>query len=212
MDKKTMEQAIRDEIDAFVKNGCEFSAHAITQNIRTKVNSGSLEIDTLQMVTLGGKQTQYIEHQIVRDLVHQICGFGNLSGYERKWNSVPNLPTGGYFVWAPSGTHDDDDDADDDADDDDNAVFSATANATAKQAYSPASPTDPVVVGKVLNYFDHRLSIGTPATLHSTQRRMKRSPLTIDQIKAIAESNKYVVETFPGKPVSDSIVKAASGN
>lgn len=208
MDKKTMEQAIRDEINAFVANGCEFSAHTITQNIRTKVNSGSLEIDSLSAATLAGKQTQYIEHQIVRDLVHQICGFGNLPGYERKWNSVPNLPTGGYFIWAPLGTHDDDDDDDED----DDTASGTPSNLVTKQVYSPASPADPVVVGKVLNYFDHRLSIGNPASLHSTQRRLKRSPLTIDQIKAIAEANKYAVVAVPGKPVSDSLVKAGTGN
>jgi len=202
MDKKTMEQAVRDEVNAFVANGCEFSAHTITQNIRTKVNSGSLEIDGLAICQLGSKQTQYIEHQIIRDLVHQICGFGNLSGYERKWNSVPNLPTGGYFVWAPIGTHDDDDEDEDD----DDVVTGASPNVIMKQTYSAADPNDPVIVGKVLNYFDHKLSLGSPATLHSTQRRLKRSPLTIDQIKKIAEDNGYTIYTPAGVSLSDSVV------
>ena len=210
---KSMQDAVQDEINAFVANGCVFTAFSITQNLRMKVNTGALEVDGLPFLTIGGSSTQKIEHDSIRGVVHQICGFNNVAGYERHFVSDPNARGGGYYEWGPSqqtiqtiggstGTS--------------GAMQVGTVTqtnaplvvSTAKVLYLPADPTDPIVVGKILNYFNKRLSLGVPATLHSTQRRLKRSPLTIDEIKIIAVSNNYVVEPIAGKPDSEALIKA----
>lgn len=210
---KLMQDAVQDEINAFVANGCVFSAFSITQNLRTKVNNGTLEIDGLPFLTIGGSNTQRIEHDSVRSIVHQICGYNNIAGYERRFVTDPNARGGGYYEWGPAqqniqtiggstgtsgsvqvGTV--------------TQTYAPLGVSTAKVLYTPADPTDPIVVGKILNYFNKRLSLGVPATLHSTQRRLKRSPLTIDEIKVIATSNNYVVELVAGKPDSEALIKA----
>lgn len=196
MNVKSLENAVRDEIDAFVKNGCEFSAHSITTNIRVKVNSGNLEIDGLPQDQIGGIMTQNIEHQTVRTIVHQLFNSGDIQamGFDRRWQTSPNA-NGGYFTYGPVGV---------------GAIpvmppVASVQNAMTNQPiFTPASPTDPNVVKSVLDYFDHRFADGIPATLHSTQRRLKRTPLSITDIAQIATTNGYRIVT--SSPYSESIV------
>lgn len=201
MNVKSLEIAVRDEIDAFVANGCEFSAHSITTNIRTKVNSGSLEIDGIPKDTIGGIVTQNIEHQTIRAIVYQLFNNGEIQakGFDRRWQAAPNA-NGGYFCYGPAGV---------------NATpqpsVAPVQNAMATQSnggtYNQANPSDPAVVKSVLDYFDHRFADGTPATLHSTQRRLKRTPLSVTDIAQIATANGYMVEPVIGQPYSESTVK-----
>lgn len=200
---KQLSDAIQDEIDAFVSNGCNFSAFTITKNIRAKVNAEVLEIDGLPFETIGGVNTQNIEHDTVRSIVHQICGFNNIAGYERHFVNDSTKRGSGYYEWGPVGTAQSQTSS---------TTVSAitTGNSTPSTSKPvPADPNDPVVCGKVLNYWDHRFNNGNPATLHSTQRCLKRNPLSIAQIRQIAVDNNYVVEPVTGKPESESIVKPA---
>lgn len=201
MDVKSLEIAVRDEIDAFVKNGCEFSAFSITSNIRHKVNNGSLEIDGIPKDNIDGMQTQNIEHQTIRAIVHQIFNRGDIEsmGYERRWQNFPNQNSG-YFAYGPSTqTNSQNSQV--------NSIHSDTTSQPINKnnVYSPASPSDPSVVKSVIDYFDHRFADGTPATLHSTQRRMKRTPLSITDIAQIAVSNGYQILQMT--PYSESIVR-----
>ena len=76
-------------------------------------------------------------------------------------------------------------------------------------SYVPADPNDPTIISMVTNYFDNRYNSGTPATLHSTQNRMKRNPLTLAQISGIAESQGYTVNNNGGS-LSHATVKPAA--
>lgn len=186
-DTKTIEQAVQDEIDAFIKNSCEFSAHTITTNIRTKVNNGQMEIDGLSYEMVNGVNTQKIDHNVIRSIVHQICA-RNVSGYDRKWNQLPN--GGGYFSWAPVNmvnfiAMDDDEDDEDDA-------VGTTGNVsvqfgTLSHKNPVADPNDPIIQDMVVSYvLKHR-----PVTLRDIQKRMKRNRLTIAQIEDIVEKKGF---------------------
>jgi len=202
MNVKNMETAVRDEIAAFVANGCEFSAHSITTNVRTKVNSGNLEIDGLPKIILGVNNTQYIGHQTVRAIVDQLFANGDIRAvnYDRRWQVASNQ-NGGYLVYGPAGSNV--------APQPSSSVY-PVQNAMASQSGATcghADPRDPVVVQSVLDYFDHRFSGGDPATLKSTQSRLKRSPLFVTDIAQIAISNGYLVVPVIGRAYSESIVK-----
>jgi hypothetical protein len=206
---KTFEQAITDEIrNGFMANQCEFSAHDVTVCIRKKVNDGLLEISGIPFQEIGGVKTQMIDHSDVRFFVHQHCTSNPLVGYERKWN--PNAKGSGYYSWAAIQTTADDDDDADDA----QTPFSTPASSIVSgmgqtpvvTAYPAADPADPMIVGKVVNYFTKKAQAGTPGTLHTAQRRMKRNPLTIAQIKQIAVDNGFTVHSRTGLPECESTV------
>ena len=72
-----------------------------------------------------------------------------------------------------------------------NATSSSSSIKSTKNQKVDISSISSKVIRKVTTYFDRRFSKGKPATLHSTLRRMKRDPLTINQIKKIAEESGY---------------------
>jgi hypothetical protein len=198
MNVKSLETAVLEEIDAFMANDCEFSAHSVTVNIRTKVNSGNLEIDGLSQDTIGGITTQKIEHHIVRNIIYQQYNGGSIQnrGYDRRWQVAPNA-NGGYFVYGPVNVTS-------------TQVPQASVAPVQSAMTSQSSPANQSVVKSVLNYFDNRFADGVPATLKSTQSRLKRSPLLVTDIAQIAVSNGYLVVPVPGKSYSRSIVKPGS--
>lgn len=211
---KTLEKAVKDEINVgMVPNSVEFSSHTITQNIRQKVNDGILEIDGLNVEDVDGVMTQRIEHDDVRHFVHAECGGRNcfVPGYERKWNTLGG--TRGYWSWSPVGTHMN-------TKDDDNGIFQPVMPNPVMAPPPHPSQTiqskpvhndslkymDPMIIGKVVNYFENRLAKGKPASLHDAQKRMKRNPLTIAQIKQIALDEDFTVRRELGQAECDSIV------
>lgn len=205
---KTMENAVRDEINAFVKNSCEFSAYNITKNIRTKVNGGILEIDGLSFVNIDGISTQRIDHDIVKPIVKMIAN--GIVNYTRRWN---DNNTRGYFSWVPIASivdeeYDEEDEENYGCDDSCscNDSCSCDDSCDCNIPISTGDVSDPLVISKVTSYFDNRINQGNPATLHSTQRRMKRTPLTIKQIARIAEVYGYCVKSITNRPYSDSYI------
>jgi len=195
---KTIQEAIQDEIhDGFVKNSCAFSAYDVTIAIRMKVNADEISIVGYPMEDVNGLTTQRIEHHDVRDIVHDICGHNGISGYERKWDKTGGV---GHFSWVPQATVS-------------NASYdkvSATVAiiSTQSQASAPRTSTDindKTVIDMVTSYFDNRFNDGKPATIHSTQNRMKRRPLTQSQIRDIAEKHGYDVHNAGGS-LSNAIV------
>jgi hypothetical protein len=212
---KTLKQAVRDEIiQGFVANGCEFSAYTITVAIRAKVNNGMLEIDGIPYQMMNGVNTQVVSHGDVRDLVRLVTSISPIANYVRNWRSAPNTPTGGYWVWSkaviaqpcpqvPVAAADDDDD-----------VTAPVAPVTQSGPIAPknpsADPNDPEIIKMLTSYFDNRISMGQPASLHTAQSRMKRHRLTIAQIMKIAEDNGYAVEPDPCAPMHAYKVKKAA--
>lgn len=212
---KSLQQAVVDEItQGFVANQCEFSAHDVTVCLRKKINDGVLELYGVAFEDVDGVNTQYVAHDDVRFIVRNHCGNGvcNVPGYERRWNPFTNGRPGGYFTWASLGSH---------ADDDDDGTIAQPAAPVASVAPSQvqsttgmlrsiighADPKDPVVIAKVVAYFTNRIKKGTPGTLHSAQRSLKRNPLFIAQIKEIALDNGFMVDHIPFKAECDSEVE-----
>ena len=213
---KTLKMAVQDEIiQGFVANGCEFSAYTITVAIRAKVNNGMLEIDGLPYQMMNGVNTQLVSHDEVRDLVRLITSTSAITDYVRSWRSAPNTPTGGYWVWSkavvaqpcpqvPVSAADDDDD------DVTAPVIPVTQSSLTIPKNPSADPNDPEIIKMLTSYFDNRISMGQPASLHTAQSRMKRHRLTIAQIMKIAEDNGYTVEPDPYAPMHAYKVKKAA--
>ena len=217
---KSLQQAVHDEIDHLVQNGVEFSAWEVTKLIREKINHGELEIDTIDFTVVDGIKTQYIDHDDVRFIVHSYCDDASCSiavsldildlGYEKKWNKFKDLRPGGYYSWGPIND-----------DDDVTQPFSGivqgigctgtgTVITLATQVtpgkFPPGDPSNPVLIEKVLKYFSKGVCQQKPRTLHGAQKRMKRNPLTIDQIKTIAMNNGYVLRRTGKSAECDSNV------
>ena len=199
--RKTLTQAVEDEIQqGFVQNGCEFSAHSITVNLRFKVNDGDIEIEGRQCEDVDGVTTQRIEHDEVRDIVHSLCGTHSLSGYERVWNPLPQR--GGYYSWAPIGSRQKGTPKPNAMNDilkpnpaKQSSITSSISSATSDQVRTCGQPV--AIVKKVLSYVENRYKRGTPATLKTTQCRLKRTPLGIAQIAEIITRNGYQLKPAP---------------
>lgn len=66
-----------------------FTAHDVTTALRTKVNAGTVTVDpgTAGTVHVGGRDVPRIDHDEVKDHVHQEFLSGSMTGYDRVHNT-----------------------------------------------------------------------------------------------------------------------------
>jgi len=91
----------------------EFSAYDITKSIREELAAGGITIDTVETGTVyvNGNSIAKIDHEVVKEVVHDLFQRGEIDGYSRSHNGTN---------WDYAVTPDDPPDLDD-ADDDDSA-------------------------------------------------------------------------------------------
>ena len=113
----TLCSAIDKTVAVLVGTKTEFSAFDITKNLRSQVADGVDGIDTAETGTVyvGGKDVAKIDHEIVKEAVHDLFHRGEMSGYTRSMT-----PDGAHWVYAEAVDPPDIDD-DDDSDDSDDA-------------------------------------------------------------------------------------------
>jgi len=120
----TLCEAIDSTVKMLVGTKTEFSAFDITKDLRSQVSDGAVTIDTAETGTVhvGGKDVAKIDHEIIRDAVHDIFKRGEMSGYSRFF-------TGSHWTYSKAPDDppppDDSDDDSDDSDDDDGATGTA---------------------------------------------------------------------------------------
>jgi hypothetical protein len=86
----TFARAVEDTVQEFVTSGKKFSAHDITVAVREKINAGTVMVDPVETGTVyvGGKDVPRIQHNDVRDVVHDLFHSQSqtLTGYSRVNN------------------------------------------------------------------------------------------------------------------------------
>lgn len=95
----TFNSAVEAVVAEFVAAGKTFSAHDITDEVRQRSNAGTLVIDAAETGTCynAGSSVPRVEHNEVRDRVHDLFTAGSMPGYDRKhtgqyWQYVPPAP------------------------------------------------------------------------------------------------------------------------
>ena len=176
METKTLYDAIRSEIDSLVTAGESFSAYTVTKKVRDKVNILDLNIsDVTETDYFNGCYVQKISHYIVKEIVHSIMA--TITSYKKEFAN------GFYQYSLQTQTVVDN---------------SVTVPIVAPTAVVAGDPTSPLVIQQATSYFNARYLDDNPATLKSTQSRFKRSPMTIDQIKDMAEKAGYQIRPKKG--------------
>lgn len=109
----TLCKAIDDTVAGLITNKTEFSAFDVTKAIREEVGGGKSSIDTSETDTVyvGGQSVAKIDHDIVKETVHDLFKRGEMAGYDRSFN-------GSHFVYAESIDDPIDDSDPDDGNDD----------------------------------------------------------------------------------------------
>jgi hypothetical protein len=84
----TLCAAIDGEVDEFVDNKKAFSAHDITKSVRGKVLNGEVVIDTAEtgVVHVSGRDVAKVDHELVKEVVHDLFQRGGMDGYDRVHN------------------------------------------------------------------------------------------------------------------------------
>lgn len=109
----TLCKEIENSVKVLVAAKAQFSAYDVTKDLRLKVANGGISIDTAETGTVhvGGEDVAKIDHEIVKEAVHDIFSSGEMGDeYGRSHN-------GNYWEYAEMP----DDPPDDDDSDDDNA-------------------------------------------------------------------------------------------
>ena len=119
----TLCKAIDDHVAKRIAAKEEFSAFDITKALREEVNGGSSTIDSSETDTVyvGGKSVAKIDHEIVKEAVHDLYKRDEMTGYDRSFN-------GSHFIYAESADEPigDSDPDDSDSDPDDSPDVNAT--------------------------------------------------------------------------------------
>jgi hypothetical protein len=85
-------------VNEFVAAGKLFSAHDITQEIRSRLVAGTIDVDKAECGVVhvgGGQEVAKVEHGDVRNIVHDLFGSGRIQGYDKTY-------TTDHFVFAPA--------------------------------------------------------------------------------------------------------------
>ncbi len=102
-------------VEALVMAKTKFSAYDVTKDLRSKVADGTVSIDITETGTVhvGGKDVAKIDHDIIKECVHDIFNSDEMDGYDRSHN-------GSYFEYHEKEEDEDgdEDDGDDDSTDD----------------------------------------------------------------------------------------------
>jgi hypothetical protein len=107
----TLCKEIETTVKCYVGTKTKFSAHDVTNDLRTRVADGSANVDTAETGTVhvGGKDVAKIDHEIVKEAVHDIFHSGEMEWYNRTHN-------GSHWEYSeavdPVSVSDDDDPAD----------------------------------------------------------------------------------------------------
>lgn len=166
--------AVAVTVQAFTTAQKEFSAHDVTRELRTLVNSGELGIIDLSRVDVDGIPNTYrIDHNTVRGYVR--ASFGSVPNYERD-NSR------GYALYRPKTA---------------GSSYSATPVATpAPTTYTSqvsAPPFSTAITSKVISYVNNKLADGICPTLKQIQSRLKGYSITCKEIADILPTALYKV-------------------
>lgn len=92
-----VEQGVEQIITEWVAADKRFSAYDVTQELRTRANAGTAQVDpgSSGTVSVGGKTVPYIDHGLVNLTVRLLMGGGKFPTYTRQH-------TGVYFEYLPS--------------------------------------------------------------------------------------------------------------
>jgi hypothetical protein len=93
----TFQTAVEAVVTEFVTAQKSFSAHDVTNELRTAVNAGKAAIDKAEtgIVHVSGAVVPKIEHDKVRALVHDLFDAGKMPSYDRANN-------GQFWTYAPA--------------------------------------------------------------------------------------------------------------
>jgi len=95
--KTTLNAAISSVVADLITTGKTFSAHDVTKELRERVAKASVPIDIAETGTvhIHGVDVAKVEHDYVRDAVHELFHQGLMQGYVRNHN-------GNYWTYAPA--------------------------------------------------------------------------------------------------------------
>jgi hypothetical protein len=95
--KTTLNAAIASVVSDLIITGKTFSAHEVTKDLRERVANGNIVIDTKEtgVVHIQSGEVAKVEHDYIRDAVHELFHQGKMTGYVRNHN-------GNYWTYAPA--------------------------------------------------------------------------------------------------------------
>lgn len=107
----TLCDAIDSTVKMLVGTKTEFSAFDVTKNLRDQVRDDAVSIDQNETGTVhvGDKDVVKIDHETIKEVVHDLFQRGEMTGYDRTHNG-----THWVYAEAPDDPIDDSDDGDDD--------------------------------------------------------------------------------------------------
>ena len=86
----TLCKEIESTVKCFIDTKTKFSAYDVTKDLRSKVSDDAISIDVAETGTVhvGGKDVAKIDHEIVKEAVHDIFHSGEMVGYDRVHNGT----------------------------------------------------------------------------------------------------------------------------
>ena len=107
----TLCNEVETSVKALVAAKTKFSAYDVTKDLRSKVADGTVSIDITETGTVhvSGKDVAKIDHEVIKECVHDIFNSDEMDGYDRTHN-------GTHFEYHEK--EEDEDDGDDDSTDD----------------------------------------------------------------------------------------------
>lgn len=86
----TLCKAIEERVAKFIAEKKKFSAWDVTTAIRGEVNRRVLDVDDSETgkVYVAGASVAKIDHEIVKECVHDIFHSGEMAGYDREFNGT----------------------------------------------------------------------------------------------------------------------------
>jgi hypothetical protein len=95
--KTTLNTAIESVVGELVFGKKTFSAHDVTRVLRDRVSAGTITIDKAEtdVVHIHGVEVAKVDHDYVRDAVHELFHQGKMTGYDRQHG-------GSYWSYAPA--------------------------------------------------------------------------------------------------------------
>ena len=173
----TFATAVLCAIRRFTSISFDFSAHDITKELRRQVNSGEIALSDIDERDVDGSITQYIEHDVVRNLVRELYTENLIPDYGRKDN-------GQYIVYTklnitPSQT----------------TTVTLAAQPTPTPTPTPPQPAISQITKEtmVIDYVKRKVAKGEHPTLKRIQSRMKRASLTCGEIESVLMKYGYAV-------------------
>ena len=122
----TLCKEIETSVKMLVSTKTKFSAYDVTKDLRSRVADEVAVIDTAETGTVyvGGKSVAKIDHEIVKEAVHDIFSSGEMG------DEYTRTHTGSYWEYeeAVDDSDDDSDDSDDDSDDSDDGDYDGSSS------------------------------------------------------------------------------------